>query len=145
MRPATARAWNSSSETPYIQALWADWRWTTCRSRVRETVTAVNIDVSTPIISTRAKPLMVDEPPKYRIEAVIRLDTFESRIEFQARLKPASTAETSVLPARSSSLVRSKIRILASTAMPTDSTKPAIPASVSVTGTILNIARTTTP
>ena len=40
----------------------------------------------------------------------------------------------SVLPARSSSLVLSKIRMLASTAMPTESTKAATPASVSVTG-----------
>ena len=68
------------------------------------------------------------------------LDMFESKIEFQARLKPASMAETSVLPDRSSSLVRSKIRMLASTAMPTESTKPATPARVSVTGTSRKIA-----
>ena len=62
------------------------------------------------------------------------LDMFESKIEFQARLKPASMADTSVLPERSSSLVRSKMRMLASTAMPTESTKAATPARVSVTG-----------
>ena len=67
---------------------------------------------------------------------MIRDDTFESRIEFQARLKPASIAVASVLPVRSSSFVRSKIRMLASTAMPTESTKPAMPARVSVTGMI---------
>ena len=55
------------------------------------------------------------------------LDMFESKIEFQARLKPASIAATAVLPERSSSLVRSKMRMLASTAMPTESTKAADP------------------
>ena len=72
----------------------------------------------------------------------MRLDTFESRIEFQARLKPASIAAGRLLPARSSSLVRSKIRMLASTAMPTESTKPAMPARVSVTGISRNSAYT---
>ena len=74
---------------------------------------------------------------------MIRLDTFESRMEFQARSKPASIAGGSDLPSRSSSLVRSKIRMLASTAMPTESTKPAMPASVSVTGISRKIANTT--
>ena len=44
------------------------------------------------MIRTSAKPWIVDEPNEYRMPAVIRLDTFESRIEFQAREKPASTA-----------------------------------------------------
>ena len=87
------------------------------------------------MIRTSAKPRITDDPKGYRIVAVIRLDTFESRMEFQARLKPASTAAGSDLPTRSSSFIRSKIRMLASTAMPTESTKPAMPASVSVTGT----------
>ena len=104
---------------------------------------AVNIETSTPMISTSAKPRIVDEPNQYRIVAVIRLDTFESRIEFQARLKPASIAAGSVLPRRSSSFVRSKIRMLASTAMPTESTKPAMPARVRVTGMSRKIASTT--
>ena len=72
---------------------------------------------------------------------MIRLDTFESRIEFQARPKPASIAAGSVLPSRSSSFIRSKIRMLASTAMPTESTKPAMPARVSVTGMSRKIAQ----
>ena len=95
------------------------------------------------MIRTSAKPRMTDDPKAYRIVAVIRLDTLESRIEFQARLKPASTAAGSDLPTRSSSFIRSKIRMLASTAMPTESTKPAMPASVSVTGMSRKIARTT--
>ena len=100
----------------------------------RVTTIALNIEVSTPMIRTSAKPRITDEPKAYRIVAVIRLDTFESRMEFQARLKPASTAAGSDLPTRSSSFIRSKIRMLASTAMPIESTKPAIPARVSVTG-----------
>ena len=78
-----------------------------------------------------------------RIVAVMMLDMFESKIEFQARLKPASMAETRVLPERSSSLVRSKMRMLASTAIPTESTKAATPASVKVTGMNLKIANDT--
>ena len=74
---------------------------------------------------------------------MIRLDTFESRIEFQARPKPASTAAGSVLPTRISSFIRSKIRMLASTAMPIERTKPAMPARVSVTGMSRKIASTT--
>ena len=109
---------------------------------VRVTVTAVNIDTSTPTIRTRPKPRIVEVPNRNRIMAVIRLDTFESRIEFQARLKPASIAAGRLLPTRSSSFIRSKIRMLASTAMPTESTKPATPASVSVTGMSRNSAYT---
>ena len=107
---------------------------TTMRRIVRVTVIAVNIEARTPRIRTRAKPWITDEPKKYRIEAVIRLDTFESRIEFQARANPASMAWGSDLPRRSSSLDRSKMRMLASTAMPTERTKPAMPARVRVTG-----------
>src|SRR3972149_2461936 len=103
---------------PYRRAFLAHSRATMTRSMVRVTVIAVNIDTSTPRIRTRAKPWMTDEPKRYRIEAVIRLDTFESRMEFQAREKPASIACGRDLPSRGSSLERSKIRELGSTAMP---------------------------
>ena len=76
------------------------------------------------------------------MNAVIKLETFESRMEFHARLNPASTAGTTFLPIRSSSLVRSKIKMFASTAMPMERTNPAIPASVSVTGTMRKSAST---
>ena len=65
-----------------------------------------------------------------------------SRIDDQARLKPSSSDTTRFLPTRSSSFIRSKIRMLASTAMPTDSTNAPTPASVSVTGKNLKMART---
>ena len=87
-RPDVGRARNSSSVTPYSAAFRAHGCWTTIRSTVRVTTIAVNIDTSTPMIRTRPKPRIVEEPNRNRIVAVIRLDTFESRIEFQARLKP---------------------------------------------------------
>ena len=140
---AAVTATNSSSRRPYSAALRAQsWR-TMTRMIERVTTIALNIETSTPMIRTSAKPRMTDEPKAYRIVAVMRLDTFESRIEFQARLKPASTAAGSDLPTRSSSFIRSKIRMLASTAMPTESTKPAMPARVRVTGMSRKMARTT--
>jgi len=48
----------------------------------------------------------------------------------KARRKPIFTAERSDLPAQSSSLRRSKISTFASTAIPIESTKPAMPGSV---------------
>ena len=49
-----------------------------------------------------------------------------------ARWKPASMAARGVLPTRSSSRMRSKIRMLVSTAMPIVSAMPAMPGSVRV-------------
>ena len=79
---------NSSSRTP------KSWRWraqgwrTTQRSIIRLRVMAVNIEVSTPMMSTRAKPLTIEVPKYHRMHAVMSVDTLESKIEFQARLKP---------------------------------------------------------
>ena len=73
----------------------------------------------------------------------MRVEMFESRIDGQARLKPDSTAPRMARPARSSSRVRSNMRMLASTATPTDRMKPAKPDSVSVTGMSLKTAKTT--
>ena len=76
-------------------------------------------------------------PNTNRMMQVMMVDRFESRMAAQARSKPASTAACKLRPARSSSFIRSKIRTLASTAMPVESKKPAMPGSVSVTGTSL--------
>ena len=65
---------------------------------------------------------------------------FESKILVNALSKPALIAVNNVLPCLNSSFVLSKIRIFASTAIPTLSMKPAIPASVSVTPNSLKIA-----
>ena len=56
----------------------------------------------------------------------------ESLIDGQARRKPSSRAAILLKPFFSSSFVLSKIRILASTAMPIERIKPAIPARVMV-------------
>ena len=105
------------------------------------------MEMATPMNSVVAKPTMMLAakvlPNHHRIAQVIMVEMLESRMEGQAREKPASTAALIERPPRSSSFMRSKIRILASTAMPMDRINPAMPASVSVTGMILNVARTT--
>jgi hypothetical protein len=58
---------NSDGPTPYSQALRAQSRRTTIRRIDRVTTIAVNIETSTPMIRTRAKPWIVELPPRYRI------------------------------------------------------------------------------
>ncbi len=72
---------------------------------------------------------------------VIIVEMFESRIDGQAWSKPASIAAESVRPVRSSSFMRAKISTLASTAMPIERMKPAMPASVSTTPSSLKTAK----
>ena len=70
------------------------------------------------------------------------METLPSRIEGQARLNPLLMLEILSRPAFLSSFTLSKIKTLASTAIPTDKIKPAIPAKVRVTGISLKIAKT---
>ena len=91
-------ATNSSSRIPYNHGLRAQSKRTTSRMIERVTTIALNIETRTPMIRTRAKPRIADDPSEYRIVAVMSDDTFESRMEFQARLKPASTAAGRDLP-----------------------------------------------
>src|SRR3989344_196238 len=100
------------------------------------TVIAVNIETKTPIAKVTAKPRTSPVPIKYKIPAVISEEILESLIEDQARLKPSSNACLLVLPHLLSSFILSKIRILASTAIPTDKINPAIPDNVKVIGGI---------
>ena len=93
--------------------------------------------------STRAKPLITLVPCQNSQPATRSELTFESRMLDQARLKPASMAGPSVFPARIYSFIRSKMRMLASTAMPMLRMNAATPARVRVTGTIRKIAYTT--
>src|SRR3989344_4223196 len=112
------------------------------RSIVRVTKIAENILTITPIPRVRANPLTKLDVRYQRIMAVMMVVTFESLIEGQARRKPSSMAETLLNPFFNSSLVLSKIRILASTAIPIERTKPATPAKVIVKlGIILKTAR----
>ena len=97
-------------------------------------IIAENIETMIPMPRVSAKPFIKDVPNQKRIRAVIRLDILESRIDSQALEKPSLTASAIVLPERNSSLTRSKISTLASTATPIEMINPAIPAAVSVTG-----------
>ena len=115
---------------------------TNIRRNVRVTTIAENMLTATPIASVIANPRTNDapnwSPNQNRIAHVMKVATFESRIEGHARRKPVSIAVASGRPRRSSSFIRSKMRMFASTAMPTERMNAAIPESVSVTGHILN-------
>ena len=66
-----------------------------------------------------------------------------SRMDVQARKNASSMALRKFLPARNSSFKRSNTSTLASTAMPMERIKPAMPESVKVKPMILNMAKTT--
>ncbi len=104
------------------------------------TVSAVNMLNSTPIPSTRANPFTNEapnwSPTHHRIAHVMRVEMLLSRMAGQARLNPLSMAAVRLRPERNSSFSRSNTRMLASTAIPTERTKPARPDSVIVTGSI---------
>ncbi len=110
---------------------------------------AVNMDKATPINRVTAKPLTMkapsSPPSQKRMRQAIKVVMLLSLIAVQARLNPASTAAPRLRPPRISYLMRSKIRMLASTAMPSDRIKPATPAKLSVTGTSLKMDKSTTP
>ena len=113
------------------------------RSKFRLTVMALNILTATPMARVTAKPRTPPLPKPKSTAQMMRVEMLESRIEVHARLKPDSTAPRMARPARSSSRVRSNIRMLASTATPTERMNPATPESVSVTGISLKTAKTT--
>ena len=100
---------------------------------------AENIETKTPKTKVRANPSIRLEPNQKRIIPVMILEIFESRIESQALVNPSLIDVTISLPRRSSSLVRSAMRMLASTAMPIDKINPAMPAAVRVTGISLKM------
>jgi len=79
-----------------------------------------------------------------RTNAVIKVATLASRMEFQALPKEISKA-SGIGRFKRSSLNLSKIKILLSTAIPTESKNPAIPGKVKTTGISLYRARVKTP
>ena len=94
-----------------------------------------------PKAKVRAKPRIMPEVFKNdqskglnKTKQVIKVQILASLIESQARPKAISIELNKGRPDFFSSLKRSKIKILASTAIPTDSKKPAIPGSVNTTG-----------
>ena len=84
------------------------------RSRFRLTVMALNMLTATPMARVTAKPRTPPLPKPKSTAQMMRVEMLESRIEVHARLKPDSMAPRMARPARSSSRVRSKIRMLAS-------------------------------
>ena len=101
---------------------------------VLDTEIAVSIEITTPTANVTAKPLIIGAPKLYKIQQVMSVEVFESRIELQAREKPISNDDFTDFPDRNSSFIRSNIKMFASTAIPTESTNPAIPASVRTIG-----------
>src|SRR3546814_5271299 len=71
---------------------------------MRTTVMAVNIEVAMPTEMVTAKPRTGPEPSANSTAMAIRVVRFESRMVEKARLKPASSDATGVLP----SLARSE-------------------------------------
>ena len=101
---------------------------------------AVNILIRTPRPRVSAKPFTEEVPSQNKTMAVIILEMFESRIESQARANPSCIASFKCFPLASSSRILSKMRMLASTAIPIERINPARPAAVRVTGISLKIA-----
>ena len=121
----------------------------TSLSSVRLTTIAENMLTITPMASVAAKPCTTVAPSvsanQNSIAQVISVEKLPSLMAGQARLKPMFIDVSSVRPARSSSFIRSNIRMFASTAIPTERMAAARPDSVRVTGKILKIASISTP
>jgi len=98
----------------------------------RVNVNAVKTDVTMPMANVTANPRMGPAPSWNKIIAANNVVMLASRMVPNARLYPRSIDVTEFLPAEISSRIRSKIKTLASTAMPTVKTIPAMPGNVSV-------------
>ena len=107
-------------------------------SMARVNSTAVSMLTSTPRMSVRAKPLGCAEANSKITKAVSNVSTLASMIVLKPLAYPEFTAVRTVLPRRTSSLMRSKMITLASAATPMVRIMPAMPGSVSVTGMALN-------
>jgi len=81
----------------------------------------------------RANPFTKLVPNPNRIRATINVVTLLSLIDGQARENPSSITLSKLFCSFLSSLIREKIKTLASIAIPIDNIKPAIPARVKVT------------
>ncbi len=102
--------------------------------------TAVNNDTIVPIPSVNANPCTSWVESTNRMNAVMIVTTFASMIADRPFLYPVAIPARTDLPARISSLTRSKITMFASAATPIVRIRPAIPASVSTIGISLIIA-----
>ena len=73
----------------------------------RTTVTDAKMDVQMPMVSVTAKPRIGPEPSQNITSAQASVVSCESAMVMKARVKPASIAAIGVLPARTSSRMRS--------------------------------------
>ena len=104
-----------------------------CTSKIaRDTNTAVNRLAMRPMTSVTAKPRTGPVPNTNRNALATTVVTCVSMMVTKARSNPAPMAAATALPARISSLMRSKMSTFESTAMPIESTRPAMPGSVQV-------------
>ncbi|OPZ44110.1 MAG: hypothetical protein BWY94_01745 [Actinobacteria bacterium ADurb.BinA094] len=140
MRDWSAAVWTSiwSALTPIRDGLLKKENPDNTPSMARVNRTAVSMLIRTPIIRVRAKPLGPAVANRNSIRAVRIVSTLASRMVRKPRAYPEFTAERTVLPCRTSSLMRSKMTTLASTATPMVRIMPAMPGRVSVTGIRLN-------
>lgn len=105
----------------------------TARSRRRRLTTNVQKRVEPiPMERMTPKPLIGPVPSQMRMTAVRRVVILASKMVVNALSKPAARALARFLPSLSSSRIRSKMRILESTAIPTVSTSAAMPGRVRV-------------
>ncbi len=117
-------------------------RWTRKSTMKRVTTSAQKIEAQIPIANVTPKPLTGPVPSQTRIEAVIKVVTFASTMVEVTLSKAPEVAFLILLPARSSSRKRSKIRILASTPIPSVRTSAATPGSVRVAPRLANTPST---
>ena len=94
------------------------------------------------MLNVVAKPLIGPDPINDNTHAVINVVTLASNIVIKALLYPVVIADLILLLIVNSSLIRSKIIILASTVIPIVNNKPAIPGKVKTASIVINTART---
>ena len=92
----------------------------------------MNSVVNIPIPRVTAKPFIGPDPRKNKIIAAISVVIFASKIVVLDFVYPASKAIIGFFSFLVSSLIRSKIKTFASTAIPTVKIIPAIPGKVNV-------------
>ena len=92
------------------------------------------MEIITPKPKVTANPLTALVVNMIKIKQVIKVLKLLSRMDGQARLKPSLMALASGRPFKISSFILAKIKMLASSAMPTETMAPASPAKVKVTG-----------
>ena len=102
--------------------------------KVLEQLSEVNKLINTPIPKVAEKPLTKFVPRINKTMQLIKVVMCPSIIEEFALKNPLSIDLIKVLPFLSSSLILSKIKIFASTAIPILNISPAIPGRVKVTG-----------